>query len=52
MGIDVGGEVLMNEGPDAPFEALGLECFWWSYWLHLGWVVFGRLELLEFSGWF
>ena len=31
VGIDAGGEVLMYEGPDAPFEALGLECFWWSY---------------------
>ena len=25
VGIDAGGQVLMNEGPDAPFEALGLE---------------------------
>ena len=31
VGIDAGAQVLVNEGPDAPFKALGLECFWWSY---------------------
>ena len=28
VGVDAGGQVLMNEGPDAPLEALGLECLW------------------------
>ena len=28
VGVDAGAQVLMNEGPDAPLEALGLEYFW------------------------
>ena len=31
VGVDGVAEVLVNEGPDASFEALGLECFCWSY---------------------
>ncbi len=31
VGIDGVLKVLVNELPDAAFEALGLECFCWSY---------------------
>jgi hypothetical protein len=29
---------------------LGLECFWWSYLLHLAWIVLSYLSLLRLYG--